>query len=587
MTHPRQSQGEGPRPSREDIAKAEIGHTDSTRGVNGFLCLFFLVVITAVPLWRTLGEFRDIRAGRLADRQWPRSWDVVSFLRPTRQEVAAVAGAGSVRGAFHSAKAANDRILRDIAAYERDLKEQDGLVQWLVPRMQTVLTGWLKGGNEDAYCGREGWLFYRRDVDSLTGPGFLDPRTLRQRAAAGGELRAPPQPDPVQAIIDFHRQLAARGIALIVMPAPVKPSLHPEFHARRYAGKNLVVQNPSFEDFKRRLADAGIRIFDPSALLAQAKAEAPETPLYLRTDTHWTPAAMELTARGLAALARQSTSLPPGQPGRFATIARSVTAPGDIALMLRLPDGPAAYPAETVPLRQVVEGDRYWRPDPKAEVLLLGDSFANIYSLAPMGWGESAGLAEHLSLALGLPVDALCRNDAGSHATREMLARELRRGRDRLAGKKLVIWEFAARELALGDWKLLSLQLGERRETAFYVPPAGRTNEVRAVVRAVSRVPRPGSVPYKDHILTLHLADLESPADPLASGREAVVFTWSMRDNRPTAAAQLRPGDTVALRLQAWAGVARTLEAINRSELDEDPLLLADPAWAEESAARK
>ncbi|MEI6256450.1 MAG: hypothetical protein WCQ77_07385 [Planctomycetota bacterium] len=86
----------------------------------------------------------------------------------------------------------------------------------------------------------------------------------------------------------------------------------------------------------------------------------------------------------------------------------------------------------------------------------LGDSFANIFSVASMGWGEGAGLAEHLSLALGLPVDAVIRNDAGSFATREMLAKELQRGNDRLAGKKLVIWCFAAREFTESSgWSLV------------------------------------------------------------------------------------------------------------------------------------
>lgn len=91
-------------------------------------------------------------------------------------------------------------------------------------------------------------------------------------------------------------------------------------------------------------------------------------------------------------------------------------------------------------------------------MLLLGDSFANIYALGSMGWGASAGLAEQLALALNRPVDAIRRNDAGAHATREMLALELARGCNRLAGKKVVVWEFAARELAQGDWKFLDLK---------------------------------------------------------------------------------------------------------------------------------
>jgi hypothetical protein len=35
-----------------------------------------------------------------------------------------------------------------------------------------------------------------------------------------------------------------------------------------------------------------------------------------------------------------------------------------------------------------------------------------------------------------------------------MLAREVATGSDRLAGKRVVIWQFAARELVFGDWRL-------------------------------------------------------------------------------------------------------------------------------------
>jgi alginate O-acetyltransferase complex protein AlgJ len=47
----------------------------------------------------------------------------------------------------------------------------------------------------------------------------------------------------------------------------------------------------------------------------------------------------------------------------------------------------------------------------------------------------------------------LAQNDSGAFATRQALARELEGGEDRLAGKRVVVWEFAARELAVGDWK--------------------------------------------------------------------------------------------------------------------------------------
>ena len=128
----------------------------------------------------------------------------------------------------------------------------------------------------------------------------------------------------------------------------------------------------------------------------------------------------------------------------------------DITAMLDLPTGQTLYPPERVALRYVVdEAGNPWRPSQDADVLLLGDSFTNIYSLATMGWGEGAGLAEQLSYVLQRPVDRIVQNDQGAHATRGLLHRELAAGTDRLAGKRVVIWQFAAREFAAGDWKVI------------------------------------------------------------------------------------------------------------------------------------
>ena len=573
--------------SREEIAKIEIGHTDSTRAIDWFLTLFFLAVIVTVPLVQLARDCAAIRAGKEPGRILPQSLDVFSFLLPSRAELADVAGG---KGGFLAAGSRlNNRMLGDIQRYETDLKDRDEVMQWMIPRMQVPVTAWLRGGNEDAYCGRDGWLFYRKDIDSLTGRGFLDPDVLAARAAGGSELKAPPQPDPVKAIVDFRDQLRRRGIALVVVPAPVKPSIYPEWHSARYEGRRGPVHNPSFAAFRDRLAREGIHCFDPAPLLVEAKAATPK-PLYLKTDTHWTPAGMELVAQALAGFVRRTVDLPPAAIDRFTATPREVTGRGDIAMMLEFPEAWSVFPPETVTVREVRDAAAAWRPDPRAQVLFLGDSFANIYSLAPMGWGETAGFAEQLSLALGLPLDTITRNDAGSHATREMLALELERGTDRLAGKQVVIWEFAARELACGDWKIIPLAAAEKQpaakeagtqDGATYVPATGSPVLVRGMVKAASPAPRPGSVPYKDHVIMVHLGGLEATEDAAATGKEAVVFVWSMRDNKPTPAAGWRPGDAVTLRLRPWAEVAAKYDAINRSELDDDALLLAEPCWGE------
>jgi len=274
--------------------------------------------------------------------------------------------------------------------------------------------------------------------------------------------------------------------------------------------------------------------------------------------------------------------LPPAPLQKYKTESVDVTNLGDVVVMLKLPDGQTIYRKQTVTIRQVLTaGGEFWRPDKGADVLLLGDSFTNVYSLEPLGWGSAAGLAEHLGLAMRRGVDRISRNDSGAHATREMLSLSLAKGRDRLAGKRVVIWQFAARELAIGDWKPVDMTLGVAVPSTFVVPDEGAEMIVTGIVEDVSSVPKPNSVPYKDHIVAIHLTDLATQAGPI-SGGQAIVYMWSMRDNKWTSAARYRPGKKVKLRLKSWYDVSDGLDAIKRSELPDDDLRLEDPCWGEE-----
>ncbi len=125
---------------------------------------------------------------------------------------------------------------------------------------------------------------------------------------------------------------------------------------------------------------------------------------------------------------------------------------GDIVPMLDLPDGQRLYPPESVWLRRVVNADGSgWRSSRDADVLVLGDSFSNMYSLESMGWGTSAGFVEQLSYALRRPIDRILQNDDGAFATRAILAADT----GRLKNTRVVVYQFAERELAFGDWKIV------------------------------------------------------------------------------------------------------------------------------------
>jgi alginate O-acetyltransferase complex protein AlgJ len=125
------------------------------------------------------------------------------------------------------------------------------------------------------------------------------------------------------------------------------------------------------------------------------------------------------------------------------------------------------------------------------------------------------------------------------------------------------------------------MKLGTPARSRFFTPAAGETVEASGIVEAVASVPRPGSVPYADHITAIHLTEISISGRPTSEPLQAVVYLWSMRDNVWTAGARLRPGDRVTLRLRAWADVAPQLEQINRSEIDDPEIQLEEPAWGE------
>jgi alginate O-acetyltransferase complex protein AlgJ len=404
-------------PSHDERLRRGIIDTEISPGLARAISVVFVAAIFALPLAQEL-----MQRARGEDSVLPELFKH----RPTRES---------------------------LRQFEDDLEQSSYPKDWVQPRVQAVLSRVGRVGNKKAVVGRDGWLYYVPGIQYVGGPGFLAPETLdgRVRAAreAGGpELAADPRP----AILAFARALAARGIALVLFPVPDKAMLEPQpLHGR---DARALSNNADWPQFVTEMAAAGITVLD-----AAPRALAPgEAPRYLVQDTHWTPAWMQAEAVELARAVERAGRLPaPAAPPRWREVERTVSRVGDVVDMLKLPDDQTVFPPQTVTTRAVVDAaGADWEPDPKADVLLLGDSFTNVYSLDAMGWGTAAGLAPHLALALGRPVDVIAQNDSGAFATRQMLARELASGADRLAGKRVVVWELASRELAVGDWKAVA-----------------------------------------------------------------------------------------------------------------------------------
>jgi hypothetical protein len=160
---------------------------------------------------------------------------------------------------------------------------------------------------------------------------------------------------------------------------------------------------------------------------------------------------VEIAAREIALRLRATVELPAGPASSCPAEPRTIDGTGDLVALLGL--DARAFPRERVvarPCPRERDGDT-------APVLLLGDSFAGVYSSAELGWGADAGLPERLAALLGLPVDTLLRNAGGASATRELLARRLAADPRALDGVRAVVWLFAAREWRQGAWREVAL----------------------------------------------------------------------------------------------------------------------------------
>jgi alginate O-acetyltransferase complex protein AlgJ len=462
--------------------------------------------------------------------------------------------------------AANRAATAGIGDFESSLEDSSQLVAAVRPATLDALLRFGGAGSEEAYVGRDGWLFYRPDVDAL----------VMSRGANSGT--------PAEGLAAWAADLADRGVRLVFVPLPGKAAIHPEQLAS--AGNSFTAPPVprGMEEFSADLATAWQRlaqerglsavpapvVLDPAPLLWSRKEGGAQ---FLRTDSHWTPDAMaavaDTTAETLAAM------LGLALPGVGGTPREEIRGIGDTASMMDLPESSPLSAPQNVIISPVKNADgTEWRPDRASPVLVVGDSYTNIYSRADLGWGTSAGFAEQLSRRLGFAVDRLSRNDAGARSAREMVTAEAAKNPGWLAGKKVIVWPLAMREVAAGDWSPVFWPEAAQAEGFLVVEP-GETREVSATVAAVGPLPEPGNTPYADFLTAVHLTGIDG------TDAQAVVYVRTMQDRKLLSSEALRPGTTVRAKLLSYAERSGELDSLNRGELEDVALLLETPNFAE------
>jgi hypothetical protein len=330
---------------------------------------------------------------------------------------------------------------RNLHAYEESLEETSLTVKGLRPWVQYLQWKFLADAGEKAVVGRGGWLFYGQSVRYAVE---------RAQGAAGRDAS-----DPLPAIRSFRDQLEARGIQLLVVPVPNKESVYPDMLAKRAQGAGVIVCAET-RRFLDRLDEYGIEYVDLFALFRRARqGETRSDPrwLYLAQDSHWSPQGMRLAA---GAIVRQVLDGGAVKRGDRAYVERPVAVRrhGDLIEMLQVPLIERALEPESLACLQVGEPDGRtpYRDAPESEVLILGDSFLRIYEEDEPG---AAGLIAHLARELGQPLTSLVNDGGASTLVRQQLAQRPRL----LSNKRIVIWEFAERDIRFGTegWKIVPL----------------------------------------------------------------------------------------------------------------------------------
>lgn len=199
---------------------------------------------------------------------------------------------------------------RYLRAFEKKVEDENALVLAVRPRYQLAVWNIFNDPGEKVVLGAgEGrWLFYRQDVEFLVQPSPLDERSAKLD-------------NPVQAILRFRDQLKAKGVELLVVVTPGKPSVYPERLTgstqdlngagaagveNAAAGLNGVTAAGHGKAILDSLARLGLHTVDLYTPLLAAKADdAKLGPLYLNDDTHWTPRGAELAADVIAHKVRE------------------------------------------------------------------------------------------------------------------------------------------------------------------------------------------------------------------------------------------------------------------------------------------
>lgn len=487
-------------------------------------------------------------------------------------------------------------IAQRLREFESKLEQNSDFARALRRTTQARLTSAFSEGNNRTVIGKDGWLFFRPALQSLTGYG---PILAEPSSVAKDPSRSSWKP-ALGAIKRFADQLHERGIELMLVPAPVKPMIYPEHLANLEGSSSSPLSHSDAKAFYASLRKAGITVIDIAETLHEMKKDdATAGPVFLKQDTHWHPRGMQAAVDAVAAELVQRPwigEMPPGQ--EFSTETIESHHIGDLVEKLNLPDGSAHFAPEAVTLTRVIDPvtSEAFASDAESPVVVLGDSFVNIFHDPSLGFAVEntasahteepqmigAGFAQHLAMKVGMPLDVIAINGEASSGVREQFAR---RYDDEVRAKKAVIWVIAARDLFLSEtpakglvrWDDVTFNSALRPEGTQQADP-NQAYHAKGTITMKSAIPDPREATYRNSLFVVELTVENSDGD-LPPGTEPGdilnVVLWGFKDRKYSKESNLKEGQTISVTLVDW----NSKPELGTKTVADDSFNFDSPRW--------
>lgn len=291
--------------------------------------------------------------------------------------------------------------------------------------------------------GSSGWLFLESELRFLSFRSFWGEAATRSARSSKPEAA-----DPLPAIIGFKKQLAERGVELLLVPVPPKAWENPKLPAGEWEG----IKGDSLTAFYEVLKQSGVRVLDLRPLFKEREAKGEG--MFCRTDSHWSGAGCVVAAEAIKGALKGILPAPSTQKTvPLKSQWKEISFRGDLSELLES----APKEQERLKVREISDqAGGALKPEQASPVLLMGDSHTLVFREF---LGERAGLADQLALETGIVPDLIGTRGSGANAVRISLLRRVVKDPQYLGGKKVVVWCFAAREFTEADqgWQPLPL----------------------------------------------------------------------------------------------------------------------------------